>query len=139
MTTSPSEIKVKRKRTPLAHLVPSVVLMRAEGRTLEEIGARLALTKQRISQVVKAAKKFEDVSAQWGFPFSNRTHRVLDALAIQSKEDALALYRTGHLYPGAVWSFGRKSYNEICEWLGVEPLTKRPTKGCNCPHCGKPI
>ena len=86
----------RRKRTPLAHLVPSVVLMRAEGRTLDEIGARLALTKQRISQVVKAAKKFEDVSAQWGFPFSNRTHRILDALAIQSKEDALALYRTGH-------------------------------------------
>lgn len=131
MTTSPSE----RKRTRLADMVPPVILMRAEGRTLQQIAEVLRISKQRVSQIVYAARAHEAIQARWGFPFSVRTDRVLEALAVDSKEKALELYHSGHLYPGAVWSFGHKSYHEICEWLGVQPLKKRPTQTRQCPHC----
>jgi transcriptional regulator with XRE-family HTH domain len=88
----------------LADMVPGVVLMRAEGRTLQQIADVLHVTRQRVSQIAQAAKKLE-------------------------------LYNSGHLYPGAVWSFGRRSYQEICEWLGVPPLKKRPKHRLKCPHC----
>ena len=122
----------------LTHLVPGVVQMRSEGYTLQEIGTKLNLSRQRIHQVIKGAEHMEQILQTWGFPFSHRTFRVLDDLCIKSKEEALALYKSGHLYPGVVWSFGRKSYVEICEWLEVEPLTRRPRRGTPCPHCGKP-
>jgi hypothetical protein len=131
MTTSPSD----RKRTRLADMVPPVILMRAEGRTLQQIADALKVSKQRVSQIVYAAKAHEAIQARWGFPFSVRTDRVLEALAVDSKEKALELYHSGHLFPGAVWSFGHRSYREICEWLGVPPLKKRPKHGNKCPHC----
>lgn len=124
-----------KKRTRLADMVPPVILMRAEGRTLQQIAEVLKISKQRVSQIVYAAKAHEAIQARWGFPFSVRTDRVLEALAVDCKDKALELYHSGHLYPGAVWSFGRKSYNEICEWLGVQPLKKRPTQTRQCPHC----
>lgn len=130
----------KRPRHRLIDLVPQVILMRAEGRTLQEIGEVTKLTKQRISQVVKIAKRHEEIQKRWGFPFSVRTDRILDDLCIKSKDEALELYKSGHLYPGAIWSFGHKSYHEICEWLGVTPLSKRPKTPKNtCPHCGKTL
>jgi hypothetical protein len=129
--TSPT----KAKRMKLADMVPGVVLMRAEGRTLQQIADVLHVTRQRVSQIAQAAKKHEAIQARWGFPFSARTDRVLEALAVDSKEKALELYNSGHLYPGAVWSFGRRSYQEICEWLGVPPLKKRPKHRLKCPHC----
>ena len=124
-----------KKRTRLADMVPPVILMRAEGRTLQQIAEVLKISKQRVSQIVYAAKAHEAIQARWGFPFSVRTDRVLEALAVDSKEKALELYHSGHLYPGAVWSFGHKSYHEICEWLGVLPLNKRPKTTRQCPHC----
>lgn len=123
----------------ISDMIPAVILMRAEGRTLQEIGDTLKVSKQRISQVVHAAKKHEEIQARWGFPFSVRTDRILEALAVDSKEKALQLYRTGHLYPGAVWSFGHRSYREICEWLGVEPLGKGQGRPRTCPHCKRAI
>jgi hypothetical protein len=111
--------------------------MRSEGMTLQEIGDRLQLTRQRIHQVIKGAKEMEQITAQWGFPFSNRTFRILEDLCIHTKEEAMALYKSGHLYPGAVWSFGWKSYREICEWLEVEPLPRKPRHYKTCIHCGK--
>lgn len=136
--TSLSEPKPKRKDyMKLKHLVPSVVQMRSEGRTLQEIGNSLNLSRQRIHQVIASAKEMEEITALWGFPFSNRTFRVLEDLCIHSKDEALALYKSGHLYPGAVWSFGWKSYREICEWLEVEPLPRKPRHYKTCIHCGK--
>ena len=115
-------------------LVPQVILLRAEGKTLADIAALTNLSKQRISQVVHTAKRHEAIQARWGFPFSVRTDRILEDLAVRSKEQALDLYNSGHIYPGAIWSFGHKSYHEICEWLGVPPLKKRPGKPTTCPH-----
>ena len=123
----------------LTHLVPGVVQMRSEGYTLQEIGTKLNLSRQRIHQVIKGAEHMEQILQTWGFPFSHRTFRVLEDLCIHSKEEALSLYQSGHLYPGAIWSFGWKSYREICEWLEVEPLKRRPKRGKPCPHCGKHI
>ena len=117
-------------------LVPQVILLRAEGKTLRDIACLTHLTKQRISQVIQVAKRHEAIQARWGFPFSVRTDRILEDLAVRSREDALELYKTGHLFPGAIWSFGHRSYHEICEWLGVPPLKKRPGTPTKCPHCG---
>jgi hypothetical protein len=129
-----------KQRYRVLDLVPQVILLRAEGKSLNEIASLMNLTKQRICQVVQIAKRHEAIQARWGFPFSVRTDRILEDLAVKSKDDALQLYRTGHLFPGAIWSFGHRSYREICEWLGVEPLKKRPKVDKQlCQHCGKPI
>jgi hypothetical protein len=131
-------MSTRKSYMKLAHLVPDVVRMRAEGETLQSIGHHLGLSKQRISQVIQAAKRQEGILHQWGWPFSVRTFNIIERLAIKSKEDAMDLYRSGHLHPQAVSGFGLKSYAEICEWLEVPMLEKPPflTKHC-CPHCGK--
>ena len=129
----------RKTRTPLAHLVPGVVLARAEGKTYEEIGKSLNLSRQRVHQIIKSAKRMEDTMMKYGFPFSVRAARVLDAMAINCKEDALELYKSGHLFPGSVWSFGNQSYKEICEWLEVEPLKRNPRKREKCPRCKRPL
>lgn len=127
-----------KQRHRLLDLVPQVILLRAEGKTLAEIASLMNLSKQRISQVVHIARRHEAIQARWGFPFSVRTDRILDDLAVKSKAEALELYKTGHLFPGAIWSFGHRSYREICEWLNVEPLKKRPPSGRSfCRYCGK--
>lgn len=95
-----------KQRYRVLDLVPQVILLRAEGKSLNEIASLMNLTKQRISQVVQIAKRHEAIQARWGFPFSVRTDRILEDLAVKSKDDALQLYRTGHLFPGAIWSFG---------------------------------
>ena len=55
MTTSLSDPKPKKDYTKLMHLVPGVVQMRSEGMTLQEIGNRLNLSRQRIHQVIASA------------------------------------------------------------------------------------
>lgn len=125
-----------KKRNRLTDTLPKVMLLRAEGRTLQQISDELQITRQRVSQIAQAAKKHEAIQARWGFPFSARTDRVLEALAVDSKKKALELYHTGHLFPGVVWSFGHRSYREICEWLDVPPLKQRPKIIQRCPHCG---
>lgn len=127
-----------KQRHRLLDLVPQVILLRAEGKSLNDIAGMMNLSKQRISQVIQIAKRHEAIQARWGFPFSVRTDRILEDLAVKSKDDAMELYKTGHLFPGAIWSFGHRSYREICEWLNVQPLKKRPEGAKKiCRHCGK--
>lgn len=54
----------------LMHMVPEVVRMRSEGSTLEEIGKRFNLSRQRINQIEQAAQMHEAILKLWGFPFS---------------------------------------------------------------------
>jgi len=131
--TSPT----KRTRMRLSHLVPTVVQMRADGRTLQQIGDELKLSKQRISQIVKSAQRLEQIQAEWGWPFSVRTFNCLQRMAIRTKEEALCLYRSGHIHPNVVSGFGWVSYKEICDWLEVPMLKERPKAPRLCPHCGK--
>jgi hypothetical protein len=91
--------------------------MRSEGKTLEEIGKHFSLSRQRIKQIEQSAEMHEEILQLWGFPFSVRTFNTLERLCIKSREEALQLYNTGHLRPGAVRGFGWVSYHEICEWL----------------------
>ncbi len=106
---------------------------------MEEIGKDLNLSRQRVHQIIKSAQQMEGILSLWGFPLSVRAARILENLCIKSKEEALSLYHSGHLYPGAVWSFGRKSYIEICEWLEVTPLEEKPNGQTKFRHCGKKI
>jgi transcriptional regulator with XRE-family HTH domain len=122
----------------LIHMVPEVVRMRSEGSTLEEIGKRFNLSRQRINQIEQAAQMHEAILKLWGFPFSVRTFNTMERLAIKTRQQALDLYNTGHLRPGAVRGFGWVSYFEICEWLEVPP-TREPINFLVCPHCGKKI
>jgi hypothetical protein len=82
-------MSTKKVYMKLAHLVPDVVRMRAEGETLQSIGNHLGLSKQRIAQVIQAAKRQEGILHQWGWPFSVRTFNIIERLAIKSKEDAM--------------------------------------------------
>ena len=127
----------KKKYSRIAHLIPEVMQMRAEGQSITRIGEVLGLSKQRVSQISMAAKAKEAIQAQWGWPFTTRTYNVPNRLAVKNKDQALSLYSSGHLHPNSVTGFGWKSYSEICEWLGVPVLIKQPEMPKLCPHCGK--
>ena len=129
-------MKTRKPTMKLIHMVPEVVRLRSEGCTLEEIGKRFNLSRQRINQIEQAAQKHEEILRVWGFPFSTRTFNILESLAIKSRQEALDLYNLGHLQPRSVRGFGWVSYREICEWLGV-PTVRQPLTKTVCPHCGK--
>jgi hypothetical protein len=129
----------KKKYIKVAHLIPEVMQMKAEGKSITQIGEILGLTKQRISQIARAAQTKAEIQTQWGWPFTTRTFNVLDRMAVNDKDEALRLYASGHLHPNAVTGFGWKSYGEICEWLAVPVLLGRPKQPKLCPHCGKHI
>jgi DNA-directed RNA polymerase sigma subunit (sigma70/sigma32) len=48
-------MKTRKQYAKVAHLVPGVVQMRAEGRTMDEIGRTSGLTRQRIQQIESRA------------------------------------------------------------------------------------
>ena len=131
-------MKTRKPYVKLVDKVPEVVRMRSEGKTLEQIGQHFGLSRQRINQIEQAAEMHEEILRQWGFPFSTRTANMMDRLSITTRQEALDLYNSGHLRPGAVRGFGWVSYHEICEWLGV-PTTREPINFLVCPHCGKKI
>jgi len=131
-------MKTKKKYVKLVDKIPEVVRMRSEGMSLKEIGEHFGLSRQRINQIEQAAEMHEEILQLWGFPFSVRTFNTLERLCIKSREQALDLYNSGHLRPGAVRGFGWVSYHEICEWLEV-PTTREPINFLVCPHCGKKI
>jgi len=131
-------MKTKKKYVKLVDKIPEVVRMRSEGMSLKEIGEHFGLSRQRINQIEQAAEMHEEIIQLWGFPFSVRTFNTLERLCIKSREQALDLYNSGHLRPGAVRGFGWVSYYEICEWLEVPP-TQKPSDHRICPHCGKII
>jgi DNA-directed RNA polymerase specialized sigma subunit len=56
----------KKKYTKVAHLIPEVMQLRAEGKSITQIGEVMGLTKQRISQISQAAKIKAEIQAQWG-------------------------------------------------------------------------
>jgi len=131
-------MKTKKKYVKLVDKIPEVVRMRSEGMTLKQIAEHFNLSRQRINQIEQAAEMHEEILQLWGFPFSVRTFNTLERLCIKSREQALDLYNSGHLRPGAVRGFGWVSYHEICEWLEV-PTTREPINFLVCPHCGKKI
>jgi len=128
-------MKTKKKYVKLVDKIPEVVRMRSEGMTLKQIGKHFNLSRQRINQIEQAAEMHEEILQLWGFPFSVRTFNTLERLCIKSREQAIDLYNSGHLRPGAVRGFGWVSYYEICEWLEVPP-TQKPSNYRICPHCG---
>jgi DNA-binding XRE family transcriptional regulator len=131
-------MKTRKPYIKLVDKIPEVVRMRSEGMTLEQIGQHFGLSRQRINQIEQAAEMHEEILRQWGFPFSTRTANTMDRLSITTRQEALDLYNSGHLRPGAVRGFGWVSYHEICEWLEV-PTTREPINFLVCPHCGKKI
>jgi transcriptional regulator with XRE-family HTH domain len=131
-------MKTRKPYVKLVDKIPEVVRMRSEGMTLEQIGEHYGLSRQRINQIEQAAEMHEEILRQWGFPFSTRTANTMERLAITTRQEALDLYNSGHLRPGAVRGFGWVSYHEICEWLEV-PTTREPINFLVCPHCGKKI
>ena len=133
-----SKMKTRKPYVKLVDKIPEVVRMRSEGMTLEQIGEHYGLSRQRINQIEQAAEMHEEILRQWGFPFSTRTANTMERLSITTRQEALDLYNSGHLRPGAVRGFGWVSYHEICEWLEV-PTTREPINFLVCPHCGKKI
>lgn len=131
-------MKTRKPYVKLIDKIPEVVRMRSDGMTLEQIGEHYGLSKQRINQIEQAAEMHEEVLRLWGFPFSTRTANIMERLSIKSRQQAMDLYNSGHLRPGAVRGFGWVSYHEICEWLEV-PTIKEPINFVVCPHCGKKI
>ena len=128
-------MKTRKPYVKLIDKIPEVVRMRSEGMTLNDIGKHFGLSRQRINQIEQAAEMHEEILKLWGFPFSTRTANIMERLSLKSRQQAMDLYTSGHLRPGAVRGFGWVSYHEICEWLGVPSVRQIVTRAA-CPHCG---
>lgn len=64
-------------------------------------------------------------------------HKLLN-LNVLDKDKALELIKKGKLHPSnpECRGFGRSTYVEVCEWLGL-PKPERANKLPKfCPHCG---
>jgi hypothetical protein len=116
-------------------LIPQVLALRNEGLKLHQIAARFNLTKQRIDQILREYGRREAIMAEWGYPFTVRCLGFIEAIGIRNRDEALDLFKKGHIRPGCVANFGVKTYHEICDWLGVEPQYQLNI----CPHCGKTL
>jgi hypothetical protein len=58
----------------------------------------------------------------------------MEKLGMTCRESARVAVLTGEIAPLKWANFGRKSYNDLCQWLDVKPLESLPDR--KCPHCG---
>ena len=127
----------KKKRTPRVKLTESiekVTELRKQGLTYQVIGDTLKMSKQRVYQIIQAGKQRDLDRSKWTFGLSVRNAKLMEKLGITSNESARVAVLTGEIAPFKWANFGRKSYNDLCQWLDVKPLESIPNR--KCPHCG---
>ena len=129
-----NNILLKSKYMKLNESIDAVVKLRGEGLTYRLIGEHLKMSKQRVYQIIQAGRQRDLDRAKWTFGLSVRNSKLMDRLELKSKEDARNAVLSGGIAPLKWANFGRKSYNDLCQWLDVKPLESIPNR--KCPHCG---
>lgn len=114
--------------------IDTVKKLRSEGLTYRLIGEHLKMSKQRVYQIIQAGKQRDLDRSKWTFGLSVRNAKLMDRLEFKCKEDARKAVLSGGIAPLKWANFGRKSYNDLCQWLDVKPLESIPDR--KCPHCG---
>ena len=118
----------------LSDSIDQVRKLRSEGLTYRLIGEHLKMSKQRVYQIIQAGKQRDIERAKWTYGLSVRNAKLMEKLGITSNESARVAVLTGEIAPFKWDNFGRKSYNDLCQWLEVKPLES--FSGKKCPHCG---
>jgi hypothetical protein len=118
----------------LSDSIDQVRKLRSEGLTYRLIGEHLKMSKQRVYQIIQAGKQRDIERAKWTYGLSVRNAKLMEKLGITSNESARVAVLTGEIAPFKWDNFGRKSYNDLCQWLDVKPLES--FSGKKCPHCG---
>lgn len=65
----------------------------------------------------------------WCAGLSFQIARILMEAGYQSKPQARAAVMDGRLSPEATHGLGPSPYLKLCQWLGVEPQSSKPTEG----------
>jgi len=129
-----NNILLKPNYMKLNESIDTVVKLRSEGLTYRLIGEHLKMSKQRVYQIIQAGKQRDLDRSKWTFGLSVRNAKLMEKLGITSNESARVAVLTGEIAPLKWANFGRKSYNDLCQWLDVKPLESIPNR--KCPHCG---
>lgn len=127
-------VLLKPNYMKISDSIDTVVKLRSEGLTYRLIGEHLKLSKQRVYQIIQAGNQRDLDRSKWTFGLSVRNAKLMDRLEFKSKEDARNAVLSGEIAPFKWANFGRKSYNDLCQWLDVKPLESIPNR--KCPHCG---
>ncbi len=129
-----NNVLLKPNYMKLSDSIDTVVKLRSEGLTYRLIGEHLKLSKQRVYQIIQAGRQRDLDRSKWTFGLSVRNAKLMDKLEFKCKEDARKAVLSGGIAPLKWANFGRKSYNDLCQWLDVKPLESLPDR--KCPHCG---
>ena len=129
-----NNILLKPNYMKLSDSIDTVKNLRSEGLTYRLIGEHLKLSKQRVYQIIQAGRQRDLERSKWTFGLSVRNAKLMEKLEFKCKEDARKAVLSGGIAPLKWANFGRKSYNDLCQWLDVKPLESLPDR--KCPHCG---
>lgn len=129
-----NNVLLKPNYMKLSDSIDTVVKLRSEGLTYRLIGEHLKMSKQRVYQIIQAGKQRDLDRSKWTFGLSVRNAKLMEKLGMTCRESARVAVLTGEIAPFKWANFGRKSYNDLCQWLDVKPLESIPNR--KCPHCG---
>ena len=129
-----------RKRLKSTHMkindsIDKVNALRADGLTYKGIGHVMNISKQRVFQIMSASKRRDDANKKWTAGLSVRNTNLMDKLGFQDKETVINAIKNREIAPFKWPNFGRRSYSDLCSWLGTPQVD--PGLGRHCPHCGK--
>ena len=105
--------------------------MRKKGMSLNAIGSKIGLTKQRISQIVHANEAIES-RPKWCAGLSTRAYNAVRRIGYANSFEVFTDLARGDLRPNRPgWyvplrGYGNVTHRELCRWLGVK--VPRPTK-----------
>jgi hypothetical protein len=128
------KVLLKETYMKLSDSINKVKELRDKGLTYQAIGNELKISKQRVCQIIVAGKKRNLDQSKWTHGLSSRNAKLMEKLDIKSTNEAIIEINSGKIIPHRFPNFGRKSYVDLCKWLGVDP---KPDKAGHCPHCGK--
>lgn len=128
--------KTTKIRMKTSESTPLVIAMRSAGHTLQQIGQKLNLSRQRIHQIIEKENKRIASENHWANGLSARNKTLVIQLGLESREQVAAGIDACKIYPLMIKNFGVRSYHDLCSWAGTKPVSKHERK---CPHCGKEI
>ena len=116
--------------------------LRVEGHKYREIGEVLGVTSSRAEQLVVAQQCLDASNDDGTHLLSARTQACLKKYVLDTKDKAKAAVMTGWLSPHGtdqagkpIVNFGQKSFDEVCQWAGVENVSNDDKAGDrSCDH-----
>lgn len=118
----------------------AIYKMRQAGQTFVAISKAFGISTTTTAQLYRSAKvQIEEKNWHWHAGLSNRIVNALCNFKLKSREDLMALYKSGKLQPhGQIRNYGWKCHREVAAWLGLpepEKTSPKAPKPQFCPHC----